>query len=110
MNEVSVAANPLLTIDTDFEAYLTAYTRSYQGHMVDGNLDYAYESDYAVRQKVMGLGGASKLFKAVNTQDIAAEAKHLFMKCDQVGPLKNAVKDLKWSFLSCLSGKTSISR
>lgn len=88
MNEVSVAANPLLTIDTDFEAYLTAYTRSYQGHMVDGNLDYAYESDYAVRQKVMGLGGASKLFKAVNTQDIAAEAKHLFMKCDQVGPLK----------------------
>ena len=55
MNEVSVAANPLLTIDTDFEAYLTAYTRSYQGHMVDGSLDYAYESDYAVRQKVMGL-------------------------------------------------------
>lgn len=88
MNEVSQAVNPLLSIDTDFEAYLTAYTRSYQGHMVDGNLDYAYESDYAVRQKINGLGGASKLFKAVNTQDISAEAKHLFMKCEQVGPLK----------------------
>lgn len=88
MNEVSQTVNPLLAIDTDFEAYLTAYTRSYKGHMVDGNLDYAYESDYAVRQKIMGLGGASKLFKAVNTQDISAEAKHLFMKCDQVGPLK----------------------
>lgn len=88
MNEVSLQENPLLTIDTDFEAYLTAYTRSFQGHTVNGNLDYAYESDYAVRQKIMGLGGASKLFKAVNTQDISAEAKHLFMKCDQVGPLK----------------------
>ena len=88
MNEVSQAENPLLTIDTDFEAYLTAYTRSFQGHMINGNLDYAYESDYAVRQKIMGLGGASKLFKAVNTQDISAEAKHLFMKCEQVGPLK----------------------
>ena len=88
MNEVSMTANPLLEIDTDFEAYLTAYTRSYKGHMVDGNLDYAYESDYAVRQKIMGLGGASKLFKAVNNQDISAEAKHLFMKCEQVGPLK----------------------
>ena len=41
MNEVSQTANPLLTIDTDFEAYLTAYTRSYKGHVVDGNLDYA---------------------------------------------------------------------
>jgi hypothetical protein len=88
MNDVSQTVNPLLEIDTDFEAYLTAYTRSFKGHMVDGNLDYAYESDYAVRQKIMGLGGASKLFKAVNTQDVSAEAKHLFMKCDQVGPLK----------------------
>ena len=88
MNEVSTAVNPLLAINTDFGDYLTAYTRSYQGHTIDGNLDYAYESDHAVRQKLLGLSGASKLFKAVNTQDISAEAKHLFMKCDQVGPLK----------------------
>ena len=88
MNEVSQTANPLLNINTDFGEYLAAYTRSYQGHTIDGSLDYAYESDNAVRQKLMGLGGAAKLFKAVNTQDISAEAKHLFMKCDQVGPLK----------------------
>jgi hypothetical protein len=56
--------------------------------MVDGSLDYAYESDFAVRQKIMGVSGCSKLFKAVNSQDISAEAKHLFMKCNQVGPLK----------------------
>ncbi|WP_294406735.1 hypothetical protein [uncultured Ruminococcus sp.] len=80
--------NPLLQIDTGFRSYLNAYTRSYQNHMVDGSLDYAFESDFAVRQKIMGLSGAGKLFKAVNSQDISAEAKHLFMKCNQVGPLK----------------------
>lgn len=49
--------NPLLQIDTSFRTYLNAYTRSYQNHIVDGVLDYAFESDFAVRQKIMGLGG-----------------------------------------------------
>ena len=88
MSDINEKVNPLLQIDTGFRSYLNAYTRSYQSHMVDGSLDYAYESDFAVRQKIMSLGGSARLFKAVNTQDIAAEAKHLFMKCDQVGPLK----------------------
>ncbi len=88
MSDINEKINPLLQIDTGFRSYLNAYTRSYQNHMVDGSLDYAFESDFAVRQKIMSLGGSAKLFKAVNTQDISAEAKHLFMKCDQVGPLK----------------------
>lgn len=88
MSDITEKINPLLQIDTGFRSYLNAYTRSYQNHMVDGSLDYAYESDFAVRQKIMGLGGSGKLFKAVNSQDISAEAKHLFMKCNQVGPLK----------------------
>ncbi len=88
MSDMNEKINPLLQIDTGFRSYLNAYTRSYQNHMVDGSLDYAFESDFAVRQKIMGLGGSSKLFKAVNSQDISAEAKHLFMKCNQVGPLK----------------------
>ena len=88
MSDFTEKNNPLLQIDTGFRSYLNAYTRSYQNHMVDGSLDYAFESDFAVRQKIMGLGGAGKLFKAVNAQDIAAEAKHLFVKCNQVGPLK----------------------
>ena len=50
--------NPLLQIDTSFRTYLNAYTRSYQNHIVDGVLDYAFESDFAVRQKIMGLGKA----------------------------------------------------
>ncbi len=45
-------------------------------------------SDFAVRQKIMGLGGWGKLVKAAGSQDVSAEAKHLFLKCEQVGPLK----------------------
>ncbi len=89
MSEISLEMeNPLLQIDTSFRTYLNAYTRSYQNHIVDGVLDYAFESDFAVRQKILGLSGCGKLFKAVSSQDISAEAKVLFMKCDQVGPLK----------------------
>lgn len=88
MSEQEERINPLLQIDTNFGTYLNAYTRSYQNHMVDGNLDYAFESDFAVRQKIMGLGGWGKLYKAINSQDVSAEAKLLFLKCNQVGPLK----------------------
>lgn len=88
MSDTSERTNPLLQIDTGFRSYLNAYTRSYQNHMIDGSLDYAYESDFAVRQKILGVGGCSKLFKGINSQDISSEAKHLFMKCNQVGPLK----------------------
>ena len=80
--------NPLLQIDMGFRSYLNAYTRSFQNHVVGGQLDYAFESDFAVRQKIIGLSGWGRLAKAVNTTDISAEAKHLFMKCDQAGALK----------------------
>ena len=88
MSEAIENTNPLLQIDTGFRSYLNAYTRSYQNHIVDGQLDYAFESDFAVRQKIMGLSGWGRLAKAINTADISAEAKHLFMKCDQAGALK----------------------
>lgn len=77
-----------MQIDTGFRSYLNAYTRSFQNHVVDGQLDYAFDSDFAVRQKIAGLAGWGKLAKAVNSSDISAEAKHLFMKCNQAGALK----------------------
>lgn len=80
--------NPLLDIDTEFRSYLNAYNRSFEKHTVSGQLDYAFESDYAVRQKISGLGGWGRLLRAINQNDIAAEARHLFMKCDQAGALK----------------------
>lgn len=89
MSDVAENVNPLMQIDTSFRTYLNAYTRSYQNHLVEGNLDYAFESDFAVRQKIQSIAGWGKLFKAINSQDVSAEAKHLFMKCNQVGPLKS---------------------
>lgn len=88
MSDSMESVNPLLQIDTGFRSYLNAYTRSFQNHVVDGQLDYAFDSDFAVRQKIAGLTGWGKLAKAVNSADISAEAKHLFMKCNQAGALK----------------------
>ena len=88
MSESLETANPLLDIDTGFRSYLESYTRSFEKHLSGGQLDYAFESDYAVRQKISGLGGWGRLSRAISTNDISAEAKHLFMKCDQAGALK----------------------
>lgn len=88
MSDTVSTVNPLLSIDTAFRSYLNAYTRSFQNHIIDGQLDYAFDSDFAVRQKINGLSGWGKLAKAINGADISAEAKHLFLKCEQAGALK----------------------
>lgn len=81
--------NPLLRIDTSFRSYLDAYTRSFKNHVVGGGaLDYAFDSDFAVRQKINGLSGWSKLSKSIQTNDITEEAKLLFLKFSQAGPLR----------------------
>lgn len=88
MSETAAASNPLLAIDTGFRGYLNAYTRSFQNHIIDGQLDYACDSDFAVRQKIIGLSGWNKLSKTINTSDISSEAKRLFLSCEQAGALK----------------------
>lgn len=62
MSDTVSSVNPLLSIDTDFRSYLNAYTRSFQNHVIDGQLDYAIDSDFAVRQKLIGLFGLGKTF------------------------------------------------
>lgn len=66
-----------------------AYTRSFSGHVVDGVLDYAFDADFSLRQKITGLSGWSKLAKAINSQDVTEEAKLLFLKVNQAGSLKH---------------------
>ena len=46
--------NPLMDINTSFCDYLVARTRSYQEHVVGGTLDYAFDADFAMRQKIGG--------------------------------------------------------
>ncbi|MBE6837361.1 MAG: hypothetical protein E7509_05140 [Ruminococcus sp.] len=81
-------SNPLMSIDTSFRSYLNAYTRSFSNHIVGGALDYALDSDFAVRQKIQSLSAWNKLSKSINTVDITQEAKMLFSKCNQAGMLK----------------------
>lgn len=87
-NLITEDSNPLMSIDTSFRAYLNAYTRSFSNHVVGGALDYALDSDFAVRQKILSLSGWGKLSKSINTTDITQEAKMLFSKCNQAGMLK----------------------
>ena len=82
------ATNPLLGIDTSFRSYLNAYTRSFSNHVVGGALDYAFDSDFAVRQKIQSLSAWGRLSKSIDSQDITQEAKFLFSKCNQAGMLK----------------------
>lgn len=63
MSDSMESVNPLLQIDTGFRSYLNAYTRSFQNHVVDGQLDYAFDSDFAVRQKIAGLTRLGKACK-----------------------------------------------
>ena len=88
MSSAVSTVNPLLNIDTDFRSYLNIYTRSFQNHLIDGQLDYAFDSDFAMRQKIVGLSGWNKLAKSINTTDVTAEAKNLFMKCEKASTLK----------------------
>ena len=91
INENNLAedlSNPLMSIDTSFRSYLNAYTRSFSNHVVGGALDYALDSDFAVRQKIQSLSDWTKLAKSINTTDITQEAKMLFSKYSQAGMLK----------------------
>lgn len=80
--------NPLLKIDTSFRTYLNVYTRSFDNHVVGGSLDYALDSDFALRQKLSGILGWGRLYRAITTGDISAEGKECYMTCVQAGNLK----------------------
>ncbi len=80
--------NPLLKIDVTFKSYLNSYNRSFKNHLVGNNLDYVFDSDFAVRQKIAGLSGWGKFSKTILAEDIPAEMKFLHMNFNQVGSLK----------------------
>ena len=89
--------NPLLDIDTSFAAYLNARTRSYKDHIVGGMLDYAFDTDFSVKQKITTFSLWSKTYKTLLNKDIPSKVKRIFQSADEVGSLKhpevyNAVK------------------
>lgn len=86
--DVSAEFNPLLEIDTSFAAYLAARTRSYKDHIVGGMMDYAFDADFSVKQKITAFSGWSRVYKNLTGRDIPNKVKRVFQSADVAGPLK----------------------
>ena len=80
--------NPLLDIETSFAAYLNARTRSFKSHIVGGMVDYAFDADFSVKQKITAFSAWSKVYKTIISKDIPAKVKRLFQSTDVAGSLK----------------------
>ena len=80
--------NPLLDIDTSFAAYLNARTRSYKDHIVGGMMDYAFDADFSVKQKITTFSSWSKVHKNLISKEIPNRVKRLFQSTDVAGSLK----------------------
>lgn len=82
--------NPLMDINTSFCDYLVARTRSYQEHIVGGTLDYAFDADFAMRQKIGSISGWSRLYKGIIGTDIPNRFKRYFQSSDAAGSMQFA--------------------
>lgn len=82
--------NPLMDINTSFCDYLVERTRSYQEHVVGGTLDYAFDADFAMRQKIGGFSGWSRLYKGIVSTDIPNRFKRYFQSSDSAGSMQYA--------------------
>lgn len=80
--------NPLLDIDISFSSYINARTRSFKSHVINGALDYAFDADFSMRQKIHGISGWNKLYKTIVSNDIPVKVKKLFHSSSIAGSLK----------------------
>ncbi len=80
--------NPLMDINTSFCDYLVERTRSFQEHVIGGTLDYAFDADFAMRQKIGSFSGWSRLYKAITTTDIPNKFKRYFQTSDTAGSMQ----------------------
>lgn len=87
-SDAAAEYNPLLEIDTSFAAYLNARTRSYKDHIVGGMMDYAFDADFSVKQKITAFSGWSKVYKNLSGKDIPNKVKRIFQSADVAGSLK----------------------
>lgn len=74
--------NPLLDINTSFTDYLSARTRTSNDHLINGKMDYAFDSDFVLRNKLNSVSGWSKLHKQIMSSDLPNEFKKIFRSTD----------------------------
>lgn len=78
--------NPTNTIDISFEKYIKERSYKNSVHMEGGIPDYAFASDYVLRQKLKAIPGIYSFFKAVTNQIVPQEKQRLNMGGLKVGP------------------------
>lgn len=83
--EMYAGQNPLLDIDTNFNVYLNARTRTFKDHMVGGRMDYAFDADFSLRQKFTSHSGWNKIYKNLVTNEIPNKFKRVFQTSKEVG-------------------------
>ena len=78
--------NPTRNIDVSFSSYLNKRKALTESHMQGGIPDYAYGSDYAMRQKIRAIPGVFAFFKALTSQVVPREKQEINLKGLKVGP------------------------
>ncbi len=86
----STNINPLLEINTSFADYLSARTRNSTEHMIDGRMDYSFDGDFAMRNKINTVSGWSRLYKSIVSSEMPSEFKKLFRFADEASSMLHA--------------------
>jgi Zn-dependent protease with chaperone function len=78
--------NPTSTIDVSFLNYIKERSYKESLHIEGGIPDYAFATDYALRQKLKAIPGIYSFFKAVTSQIVPERKQKLNMNSLKVGP------------------------
>lgn len=78
-------ANPTDQIDVNFMNYVQARKSITDAHMEGGIPDYAFATDYSLRQKMKGIPGLVPLFKALTTTVVPRMKQQYYMHSMKVG-------------------------
>jgi Zn-dependent protease with chaperone function len=78
--------NPTNSIDISFDRYVEERSYKVSLHTEGGIPDYAFATDYALRQKLKAIPGVYSFFKAVTSQVVPLQKQKLSMNSLKVGP------------------------
>jgi len=81
-----IKTNPTQNLNVNFETYVKERQKQSNAHMDVGIPDYAYASDYIIRQKIKSMPGVYPFFKAVTSQLVPVMKQQTNLAALKVGP------------------------
>lgn len=81
-----IKINPTENLNVSFAAYVRERQRQSDAHLDGGIPDYAYASDYIIRQKIKAMPGVYPFFKAVTSQLVPVMKQQTNLSALKVGP------------------------